>query len=137
MAVIPSDHRELDSHGSPQAPAGQTTTSSSCYFSGSLESRVLKGPVSTPCTERLLRSQVSSQVRFIHDRQVQMVVHHLWIRTAFWSRQLTRTGTPSPTAVNCRSPPALSIFVSAVRMEPGLTCVLRSGHCGHAMTVSH
>lgn len=39
LAGVPSDHSNLDSHDSPQAPSGQTTTSSSFCFCDSLEPR--------------------------------------------------------------------------------------------------
>lgn len=62
MAATPSDHRDLDSHDSPQAPAGQTTTSSSfCCHDGLVESRGPTHAVSKTVLGGLFRSQVSSQ----------------------------------------------------------------------------
>ncbi|EAW76068.1 mannosidase, beta A, lysosomal-like, isoform CRA_a, partial [Homo sapiens] len=48
-AVTPYDRRDLDSRNSPQAPAGQSTTSSSFCFCDGLESRGLKHTVSIDC----------------------------------------------------------------------------------------
>lgn len=56
-AVTPSDLRDLDSHDSSQAPAGQSTTSSSFCFCDGLESRGLKHTVTV--LGGLFRSWVS------------------------------------------------------------------------------
>ena len=79
-----SDHRDLDNHDSPQAPAGQPTTSSSFCFQDSLEPQGLN-PVCRGCA-RSLSVQKLGQLRVTFPYLIivsSLQTHTLWIYIAF------------------------------------------------------